>query len=95
MTSTFSASLEHWPLDRLIPHARNAQTHSEDHVGQIAGSIAEFGFVNPILVGARGKAGLRILRGRRPDCVADDAVHREPVSAPNSLANREINREFC
>ncbi len=52
MTSTFSASLEHWPLDRLIPHARNAQTHSEDQVGQIAGSIAEFGFVNPILVGA-------------------------------------------
>src|SRR3979490_1304340 len=54
MTSTFSASLEHWPLDRLIPHARNAQTHSEDQVGQIAGSIAEFGFVNPILVGDDG-----------------------------------------
>jgi PRC-barrel domain len=34
-------------------------------------------------------------RAQRPDCLADDAVHREPVSAPNSLANREINREFC
>jgi ParB-like chromosome segregation protein Spo0J len=51
MTSTFSASLEHWPLDRLIPHARNARTHSEDQIAQIAGSIAEFGFVNPVLVG--------------------------------------------
>jgi ParB-like chromosome segregation protein Spo0J len=57
MTSTFSASLEHRPLDRLIPHARNAQTHSEDQVGQIAGSIAEFGFVNPILVGDTSERG--------------------------------------
>jgi hypothetical protein len=54
MTSTFSASLEHWPLDRLIPHARNARTHSEEQVAQIAGSIAEFGFVNPVLVGDDG-----------------------------------------
>src|SRR4051794_538095 len=54
MTSTFSASLEQWPLDRLIPHARNARTHSEDQIAQIAGSIAEFGFVNPVLVGDDG-----------------------------------------
>jgi hypothetical protein len=50
----FSANLEHWPLDRLIPHARNARTHSEAQVAQIAGSIAEFGFVNPVLVGDDG-----------------------------------------
>jgi ParB-like chromosome segregation protein Spo0J len=47
ITSTFLASLEHWSLERLIPHARNARTHSD---AQIAGSIAEFGFVNPELV---------------------------------------------
>ena len=46
--------VEHWPLDRLVPHARNARTHSEDQVAQIAGSIAEFGFVNPVLVGDDG-----------------------------------------
>jgi len=46
--------IERWPLDRLIPHARNARTHSEDQVAQIAGSIAEFGFVNPVLVGDDG-----------------------------------------
>src|SRR6266496_5058835 len=46
--------MERWPLDRLIPHARNARTHSEEQVAQIAGSIAEFGFVNPILVGDDG-----------------------------------------
>jgi DNA modification methylase len=43
--------IEHTPVDRLIPYARNARTHADDQVAQIAGSIAEFGFVNPILVG--------------------------------------------
>jgi DNA modification methylase len=39
----------------LIPYARNARTHSDDQVAQIAASIAEFGFTNPILTdGERG-----------------------------------------
>ena len=38
-------------LEQLIPYARNARTHSASQVAQIAGSIAEFGFVNPVLVG--------------------------------------------
>ncbi|MBS0640901.1 MAG: site-specific DNA-methyltransferase [Proteobacteria bacterium] len=39
----------------LIPYARNARTHSEAQVAQIAASIREFGFTNPILVdGDRG-----------------------------------------
>lgn len=40
------------PVDRLIPYARNARTHSKDQIAQIAASIAEFGFVNPVLIGA-------------------------------------------
>src|SRR6188508_2481606 len=54
MTSQLVDTVEHWPLDRLIPHARNARTHSDAQVAQIAGSIAEFGFVNPVLVGDDG-----------------------------------------
>ena len=54
MTQEFNPSIEHWPLDRLIPHARNARTHSDQQVAQIAGSIAEFGFVNPVLIGDDG-----------------------------------------
>jgi DNA modification methylase len=42
--------LETWPVDRLIPYARNARTHSHQQVAQIAASIAEFGFINPVLV---------------------------------------------
>lgn len=54
MTVQYSEMVERWALDRLIPHARNARTHSEDQVAQIAGSIAEFGFINPVLVGDDG-----------------------------------------
>jgi len=35
MASGFSANIEHWPLERLIPHARNARTHSEEQVAQM------------------------------------------------------------
>ena len=37
--------------ERLPPYARNARTHSPEQVSQIAASIAEFGFTNPILIG--------------------------------------------
>jgi DNA modification methylase len=43
--------VERWPVDKLIPFARNARTHSAEQVAQIAASIAEFGFVNPVLIG--------------------------------------------
>lgn len=42
--------IEVWPLERLVPYARNPRTHSEQQVAQIAASIMEFGFNNPILV---------------------------------------------
>jgi site-specific DNA-methyltransferase (adenine-specific) len=42
------------PLASLVPYAENARTHSDSQVAQIAGSIREFGFVNPVLVDADG-----------------------------------------
>ena len=42
--------VERWPIDKLISYARNPRTHSDGQVPQIAASIAEFGFNNPILV---------------------------------------------
>lgn len=38
------------PLESLIPYARNARTHSDAQVAQIAASIREFGWTNPVLV---------------------------------------------
>jgi DNA modification methylase len=46
--------IDHWPLERLVPFARNARLHTEAQVTEVASSIAEFGFVNPILAGADG-----------------------------------------
>lgn len=46
--------LEYWSIDRLIPSPRNARTHSDAQVAEIAGSIRTFGFTNPILVGEDG-----------------------------------------
>jgi ParB-like chromosome segregation protein Spo0J len=41
-------------LDTLIPYANNARTHSDTQVAQIAASIAEWGFTNPVLADAQG-----------------------------------------
>ncbi|MDG4886808.1 DNA methyltransferase [Mesorhizobium sp. WSM4887] len=37
-------------IDALVPYSRNARTHSKKQIKQIADSIVEFGFTNPILV---------------------------------------------
>jgi len=42
--------VERWPIGKLIPSARNARTHSPAQVDQIAASIREWGWTNPILV---------------------------------------------
>src|SRR3984893_6459872 len=54
--------IELWSIDKLIPYARNPRIHSEAQVRQIAASIAEFGFNNPILVDT--KAGIIAGHGR-------------------------------
>jgi DNA modification methylase len=42
--------IELWPVERLRPYERNPRTHGEDQVAQLAASMVEFGFTNPILV---------------------------------------------
>src|ERR1700722_8077512 len=84
--------------DKLIPWARNPRTHSDAQVAQIAASIAEFGFNNPILVDT--KAGIiagngRLLAARKlgltevPVIVLDhltEAQKRAYIIADNQLA---------
>lgn len=90
--------IETRPIDRLIPYVRNARTHSEDQIAQIAASIAEFGFVNPVLIGADDVivAGHgRVLAAKRlgltevPVIVLDhlsEAQRRALVIADNKIA---------
>lgn len=47
-------SVEYLDVGDLLPYARNSRTHSEEQVAQIAGSIKEFGFTNPVLIDADG-----------------------------------------
>src|SRR5258707_7917703 len=90
--------VELWLIDRLIPFARNPRTHSDAQVAQIAASIAEFGFNNPILVDTN--AGIiaghgRLLAARKlqlaevPVIVLDhlnEAQKRAYIIADNQLA---------
>src|ERR1035437_176059 len=50
LSQAMAQHIELWSLKRLIPWPKNARTHSDAQVAQIAGSIAAFGFNAPILV---------------------------------------------
>jgi DNA modification methylase len=87
-----------WPVEKLIPFARNARTHSVEQVAQIAASITEFGWTSPILTGSDGViiAGhARLLAARKlgmtevPVIVLDhlsETQRRALVLADNRLA---------
>jgi hypothetical protein len=90
--------VERWSIDRLIPYAKNARTHTEAQVAAIAASIKEWGWTTPALVGEDGGliAGhARILAARQlgiaeiPVMVAagwTEAQKRAYVLADNQLA---------
>ena len=87
-----------WTIDRLLPYIRNARTHSDEQVAQVAASIREFGWTNPLLVAADGViiAGhARLAAARKlkmievPVIVLDhltEAQRRALVLADNRLA---------
>lgn len=52
MTLQVAKKIVQQRTDALLPYARNSRTHSEEQVYQIAQSIREFGFTNPVLVDA-------------------------------------------
>lgn len=90
--------VEQWSIDRLIPYANNARTHSADQVAQIAASIKEWGWTTPVLVDETGSiiAGhgrtlaARLLKMTEiPVMVAggwSDAKKRAYIIADNKLA---------
>lgn len=47
-------SFELRDVDDLIPYARNARTHTPEQVNKLAGSIKEFGFLNPVVISEDG-----------------------------------------
>jgi hypothetical protein len=89
--------VERWAIERLIPYARNARTHTDAQVAAIAASIKEWGWTTPALVGEDGGliAGhARVLAARQlgiaeiPVMVAagwSEAQKRAYVLADNQL----------
>ena len=91
-------NIEHLSLGELIPFAKNSRTHDDAQVAQIAASIKEFGFTNPILIDEQNGiiAGHgRLLAARKLQlsevpCIRlshlTDAQQRAYVIADNKLA---------
>lgn len=86
------------PIDRLVPYAKNARTHSKKQINQIAESIKRFGFCNPVLISedntiiaGHGRVQAAILLGmsdvpvRRLSHLSRDEV-RAYILADNKLA---------
>ena len=90
--------VERWSVSRLVPYARNARTHSDAQVAQIAASIREWGWTTPVLVDEAG--GLipghgRVMAVRRLDIAEvpvvvargwSEAQKRAYMLADNKLA---------
>jgi len=93
-----TAKIEQVQIADLIPYARNSRTHSDAQVAQIAASIKEFGWTNPVLIDAGGGiiAGHgRVLAARKlgmtdVPCIRldhlSDAQKRALIIADNRLA---------
>jgi site-specific DNA-methyltransferase (adenine-specific) len=91
-------AVEYRPIEALIPFARNSRTHSAEQIAQIAASIHEFGFTNPVLIDEKGGiiAGHGRVQGARklgleqvPTITLtglSDAQKRAYVIADNKLA---------
>jgi hypothetical protein len=66
------------PVAGLRPYDRNARTHSRKQIHQIASSIRQFGFTNPVLIDET-RSAVRSVRWRRSsrrggsNCLAEDA----------------------
>src|ERR1700686_1487116 len=77
-------AIEHWPVEQLVPYEHKARTHSSAQIDQIALSIEEFGFTNPILVD--GKSG--ILAGHARLCAARSLnLEKVPVIVLDHFTN--------
>jgi ParB-like chromosome segregation protein Spo0J len=90
--------VEKWAIDKLIPYARNARTHSDEQISQLAASIKEWGWTTPVLVDEQGSiiaghgrtlAAQRLQMTEVPVMVAkgwSEAKKRAYVLADNKLA---------
>jgi hypothetical protein len=78
--------IEVWPIEKLVPYERNARTHSPEQISQLAASIVEFGFTNPILVDS--EHGVIAGHGRL-EAARDLALDEVPVVVLDHLTPKQ------
>jgi DNA modification methylase len=86
------------PVAALVPYAENARTHSDAQVAQIAASIAEFGFVNPVLVDAAGVlvAGHgRVMAAKRLGMASVPAIRLQHLTEAQARALRLADNQIA
>jgi DNA modification methylase len=86
------------PVASLVPYAANARAHSDAQVAQIAASIAEFGFVNPVLVDASGVlvAGHgRVLAAKRLGLASVPAIRLAHLTEAQARALRLADNQIA
>jgi DNA modification methylase len=89
LTEPTALSVVYLPIENLIPYARNSRTHSPAQIAQIAGSIREFSFTNPVLVDGDGNviAGHgRILAARQLGMQAVPCIRLGHLTEPQRKA---------
>lgn len=72
------------PIGDLIPYANNSRTHSDEQITQVASSIKEFGFTNPVLIDEAGG---------KPTHLGIFNTKEEAGKAYIKAKNKEINRK--
>jgi len=82
--------VERWAIDRLIPYAKNARTHTDAQVAAIAASIKEWGWTTPALVGEDGG----LIAGHARVLAARQLAPTLPPSRGARARTRERRREI-
>ena len=69
--------IEFWPIERLIPYAKNARLHTEADINKLVDSLRRWGWTNPVLVDEQGVLifGHGRLRGSKTGADVDPGDH--------------------
>jgi DNA modification methylase len=97
-TTPLASQIQLWPLDQLIPYERNARSHPDSQIAQIAASIGEFGFTNPIAVDPGGRiiAGYaRYLAARKRKLNQVPVIVLEHLTEPQQRAYRIADNQLA
>jgi hypothetical protein len=81
--------VERWPIDRLIPYAKNSRTHSKAQIAQLAASMKEWGWTNPVLADEAGGCPSESLLLSRPEPILGFVKHRFALHTRYRVGERD------